>query len=152
MSVAALGSCGDCALSAVASRPTTAAPVKLGAVAKGIDPEAERLEPPFVAPRQFVDWAWVDLLGHQIRDARSARKPIAFHSRVRGIFVIVVASVRQDPSRMHQVRLPVIPCTSRNCVPRDGSLIAQAGCLASRDASDFSLTTKPPLITFLARQ
>jgi hypothetical protein len=54
-----------------------AARARLGAVAKGIDPKAERLEQPFVAPRHGVDRAGIDLLGRRpvMHDRRSSRLP-----------------------------------------------------------------------------
>jgi hypothetical protein len=45
---------------------------RLGAAAKGIDPKAELLEQPFVAPRQGADRAGIDLLGAPARDAGAA--------------------------------------------------------------------------------
>jgi hypothetical protein len=54
-----------------------AARARLGAVAKRIDPKAERLEQPFVAPRQGVDRAGIDLLGRRpvMHDQRDSLLP-----------------------------------------------------------------------------
>ena len=136
--------CGRSASRLALGEPATgkvgdAAGAKFGAAAKGIDPKAERLEQPFVAPRQGFDRAGIDLLGRRpvMHDRRSSLLPLV---PARGIFTVIITSVPQDPSRMRSMR--VIPCASRNCVP--GMTPDRSGG-PSRRAPDFFCRSKVAL-------
>ena len=112
-----------------------AARARLGAVAKGIDPKAEPLEQPFVAPRRGVDRAGIDLLGRRpvMHDQRSSL--LRFVTRARSIHCRSCKRVRQDPSRMrpgsitgHPIHLLILYAKGRTPIAQPGS---------SRRASDF---------------